>query len=96
MGVYFSFQLIFHCLIHLFSGTVERLSGIFRDTLAIRRSFIVDDGTGDTIIEVMDEARAPLVVDYRHPKQRHTAPAYGGPVRPGTGAVLSNGSHVHR
>lgn len=79
-----------------FPGTVEQLSGWFKDTIRIKESR-VDPETKDTIVTILDEPRLPYTGsndDTRHPVLATDCPAYGGPVRYGTGCVI-NGIHVH-
>jgi hypothetical protein len=81
---------------NVYPGTLRRLSGWFRDVLPISRSWPAPDGSGDSIVEIDDQPRDELVYDHFHVPQRHTDPAAGAPIRPGTGFVDEHGVHVHR
>ena len=49
--------LYIHIGVVLNTGTIERLSGLFKDQMNILRSFPAADGTGDTIVEIVNEPR---------------------------------------
>jgi hypothetical protein len=83
-----------------FPGTAQRLSGWYLDTMRIKQSK-VDEATGDTIVEIVDEARITpeqSLDDPYHPPLASPCPAHGGPIigRYGTGCVDALGNHVNR
>ena len=45
------------CTVVIAAGTIERLSGLFKDQMNILRSFPANDGSGDTIVEIVNEPR---------------------------------------
>ena len=45
------------CDLLLLSGTIERLSGHFKDQMRIAHSMKADDGSGDMLVVVVNEPR---------------------------------------
>lgn len=80
-----------------FPGTARRLSGWYRDVMAISSS--ERDLYGNTIVHISDSPRPPVAnsdSDPLHPAVAHECPANGGPLigRVGTGCV-KDGVHVN-